>query len=104
MGKKKEREKLLYKEFRQKYEIESMERLIERLPVDVLLKVGKRVCSSDYVVRFYYNENHPKFHKNQSALRHALRRAWAMGAFNHREQMMNVIEMEVEVETFKLIC
>jgi hypothetical protein len=69
-----------------------MIQLIESLPVYVLLKLGRRVASSDYAVRFYRNRQHPKFHLNRPKLRKALRRAWGEGAFEHREQMMVIVE------------
>ena len=75
-----------------------IEELINDLPVRTLLKIGKRVCSTDYAVRFYYNKQHPKFHLNKKALQHAVRRAWAVGAFNHKKQILDILGDDVYVK------
>lgn len=54
-----------------------------------LLEIGERVCRSDYVVKFYYNKNHPSFYKNRDFLEHAIKRSFAFGAFNHREIILD---------------
>jgi len=71
-----------------------IEQVINELPVKTLLRIGKRVCSTDFAVRFYRNKRHPSFHLNKEALRHAIRRAWAQGAFNHREQILDILDDE----------
>jgi hypothetical protein len=78
-----------------------IEEVINELSVKTLLRIGKRVCSTDYAVRFYYIKQHPKFHLNKEALRHAIRRAWAQGAFKHREQILGILEDEEYVKTRK---
>jgi hypothetical protein len=60
---------------------------IKRASSKSLLEIGRDVAGTDYAVRFYNNENHPKFYKNDDAVRKAINRAFAMGAFNHREQI-----------------
>ena len=79
-----------------------IEELIDELPVRTLLKIGKRVCSTDYAVRFYYNKQHPKFHLNKEALKHAIRRAWAVGAFNHQEQVIDILEDEGLIREYEV--
>ena len=76
--------------------------IINDLPVRTLLKIGKRVCSTDYAVRFYYNKQHPKFHLNKEALKHAIRRAWAVGAFNHQEQVIDILEDEGLIREYEV--
>ena len=79
-----------------------VEAVISDLPVKTLLKIGKRVCSTDYAVRFYYNKQHPKFHLNKEALKHAIRRAWAVGAFNHQEQIIDILEDEGLIREYEV--
>lgn len=73
-----------------------VEAVINDLPVKTLLRIGKRVCSSDYSVRFYYNTQHPKFHLNKETLKHAIRRTYTIGAFNHKEQIIDIVVEELE--------
>jgi len=68
--------------------------VINDLPVKTLLRIGKRVCHSDYAVRFYNNKQHPQFYHNQEALKCSIRRAWGVGAFNHKEQIPDILEDE----------
>ena len=65
--------------------------LINKLSEKVLLEVGKYVCSTDYAVRFYKNKEHPKFYKNRASLEKAIRRSYGMGAFNHRETILDYL-------------
>ena len=67
---------------------------INNLPIKKLLELGKKVCFTDYAIRFYYNKKHPKFHLNKEALKHAVRRAYSIGAFNHRDIIQNFISGE----------
>ena len=62
--------------------------------IETLLKIGKRVCNTDYAVKYYYNKNHPNFHLNKEKLLKAIRRTWTIGAFNHREIIENMLEEE----------
>jgi hypothetical protein len=71
-----------------------METVINELPIKILLKLGRRVCFGDRAVRFYYDKQNPKFHLNREALRHAIRRSWAIGASQHREQIICILSDE----------
>ncbi len=64
----------------------------EKYPIYLLLKMGKAVCPTDYVVRYYYNPKHEKYYKNHKELLRTIRRTWSIGAFNHREQMGDIIQ------------
>lgn len=63
-------------------------------PVTALLAIGKRIASTDFAVRFYYNKQHPDFHTNREALEKAVRRAWAQGAFEHRRQVIELVQRD----------
>jgi len=66
--------------------------LVSTLPDHVLLEIGKRTCSTDFAVRFYNDKNHKKFYKNRSELERAIRRMYTIGAFNHREIAVQIIQ------------
>lgn len=68
------------------------EQLVTDLPVELLLEMGKRVCPFDYVVRFYDNEKHKKLYHNEKELRRAIRRVWRVGAFNHKQNLYDILE------------
>lgn len=69
---------------------------INTLPVSKLMPVAKIVCKTDCAVTYYQNKNHPQFYHNQDALRKALRRCFSIGAFNHREIIIQKLNLEYE--------
>ena len=71
---------------------------INTLPIKTLMPVAKLVCGTDYAVRFYYNKNHPKFYRNKEAFRHALRRCFTIGAFEHRQTIIQRLDLEYMYE------
>ena len=71
-----------------------IEEVINDLPVTTLLRIGKCVRSTDYAVRSYNNKQHPQFYHNQEALKCSIRRAWGVGAFRHKEQILDILEDE----------
>ena len=60
---------------------------INTAPIESVWKIGKLVASSDYFISYYKNRKHPQYYKNEDGVRYAVRRAFAQGAFNHREQI-----------------
>lgn len=91
MGKKENAE--WAKEFREKTG-DDFNDFSKKVPVAVLLAIGRRIASTDYAVRFYDNKQHPKFHTNREALEKAVRRAWSLGAFEHRGQVIELVQRE----------
>lgn len=69
-----------------------VEDLINELSDEELLNIGVVVCSSDFAVAHYNHRWHPKFYHKKEELAHAVRRAWVIGAFNHRERIVDMIE------------
>ena len=67
-------------------------KLTEKMKISTLLAIGKRIASTDYAVRFYYKKNHPKFHLKREQLEKSVRRAFGIGAFNHKEQAIDILE------------
>jgi hypothetical protein len=65
---------------------------LSRVSDNMLIAIGKRVCSSDFAVRFFKNKGHPKFYQNRDALEKSIRRAYAIGAFQHRAQIVEMLE------------
>jgi hypothetical protein len=70
--------------------------LSDKLEDDLSLKIGKSVCDTDFVVRFYKNKNHKQFYHNRKELIKSVRRAFGIGAFNHREQIFNIVYDSLE--------
>lgn len=70
--------------------------LTKTVPVSVLLEIGKRIVPTDFAIRFYRNKNHPKFYNNRFALEKSVRRAFEIGAFDHRRQAMDILERYIE--------
>lgn len=62
---------------------------INTMPINKLMPVAKIVCGTDYAVSHYQNKNHPKFYHNQEAFRKAMRRCFAIGAFEHRSTIVD---------------
>ena len=67
---------------------------INTFPISKLMPAAKLVCSTDYAVSFYNNKRHPQFYHNQEAFRHALRRCVAFNAFNHKETLIRMLDLE----------
>ena len=65
--------------------------LISQLSSETLIELGKLVCRTDYAVRFYNNKKHPNFYRNRELLEKAIRRTYAINAFNHREQIIDYL-------------
>lgn len=61
--------------------------LTKHLTIKHLLALGRIGAATDYAVRFYYNKQHPKFHKNRAALETAVRRAWSTSFRFYGERM-----------------
>lgn len=92
MGKKQpKRENVFFKKHNIRFEEK-----VEELPVYVLLKIGKEIASTDFAVRFYHKKNHKKFYKNKRELLRTIRRSYAIGAFEHREQVEEIVEDYLE--------
>ena len=65
--------------------------LISNLDDKTLVELGKLVCRGDFAVRFYSNKKHRGFYKNRELLEKSVRRAYAVNAFNHREQIIDYL-------------
>lgn len=59
--------------------------LINSAPIYVLLEIGKYVARTDYAICYYNNPKHPKFYREKEKVRKSIRRAYGIGAFDHRE-------------------
>lgn len=88
--------------------MENVLKSICNAPVTVLLKIGHVVAPTDYAVKFYYNKQHSMFYKNKEKLRKVIIRAFAMGAFNHREQTILMLyqadRLELTQTQFSCLC
>lgn len=64
-----------------------------RSPME-LMPLAKRVCGTNYAVRFYLNESCHKFFLNTKAFKHALRRCWNIGSLSRKEQMVQYFGLD----------
>lgn len=76
------------------------------MPDETLVKIGTLIAGSDYAVQGFRNKKQPGFYKNRELMLSAIRKAYAVGAFNHREQAMKIlqvylVEKEYEMELKK---
>ena len=71
-------------------------KVLSKVPDKVLLEIGGYVSKTDFAVRFYNNKKHPQFYKNRELLEKSIRRSYGMGAFNHRETIIDYLEDYVD--------
>lgn len=74
------------------YNVPPFEELTKTLSDEILLEIGKALGSSDFTVRWYNNKDHPGFYKNRANLETAIRRIWCIGAFNHRDRIIQILK------------
>lgn len=67
---------------------------INTRPIEELMPVARIVCNTDYAVCFYNNKNHPQFYKNSEKVRKSLRRCVEIGAFDHRETIITMLDLD----------
>ncbi|PGP18645.1 hypothetical protein COA01_23165 [Bacillus cereus] len=92
MGKKlRKSQKEVAKGFKETHGISFLDAL-EKVSIECLLELGKRIASTDFAVRFFNNKRHPQFYRNKEALLKAVRRSYGVGAFEHREQAHQIME------------
>ena len=66
---------------------------IKTAPIYELLEIGKRLCPTNFAVKYYYNKKHPEFYKNRVLLEKAIRKVWANDGFKHREFIESSIKL-----------
>ncbi len=72
--------------------------LTKRLPDKTLLELGELIGSTDYAVRFFNNEGHPKFYHNRETLEKAVRKEWSTSFIDRAERMAeHLLRNEFEI-------
>ena len=66
-------------------------KVFNELPTYILLKMGHAVCNCDFIIQFYYNKRHKIFYKKRNLLEKSIRKTWEIGAFNHRERILKIL-------------
>ena len=59
--------------------------------IKLLLRLGEKVCGCDYAIQFFDNKKHPLFYRKEEKVRSAVRHAWALGAFEHRDRILESV-------------
>lgn len=95
--KQKEMRKAINDSIREAFGVDFIE-LTKRLPDETLFELGKLVGSTDYVVQFFGNKNHPKFYHNREALEKTIRKEWSTSFIDRAERMANhLLKNEFEI-------
>lgn len=63
---------------------------VATVPDEVLLKIGERIAANDYCVTNFSNGS-PGFKGNRELLLTTVRKAYAIGANNHRSVAMEIL-------------
>jgi hypothetical protein len=87
---------------------------INTAPINDVLKIGEYVAGSDFFVYNYNNKKNPPFYKKDEGVRLAVKRAFAIGAFNHsrcikthlfsEESFLEFLKMQEEKRKEKLLA
>lgn len=68
--------------------------LAAELPIRTLLRIGRVISSTDYVVKYYSNKSQPKFYRNKPLLIRTVRRAFRSTSNADRERVLDILESE----------
>lgn len=63
--------------------------LLNEIDNNTLLRMAESVCGSDYAVGHF--KKNPNCKSNRELLEKAIRRSYSMGAFNHRETIIDYL-------------
>ena len=74
--------------YREKVPMQVVLDAISTAPIKDVLRVAKSVCNTDYAIMGY------RVHKNDEAVRHAVRRAFSIGAFDHRARIIQGLGLD----------
>lgn len=72
--------------------METMESLINQMPVQTLLKIGYRVCPATDAVQNWDNRKEPHYFRNPETLIKAICRAWQNGNYQQKRIIVSMID------------
>ncbi|MFB3764841.1 MAG: hypothetical protein ACE14P_06280 [Methanotrichaceae archaeon] len=72
---------------------DDFEYVIENLSDEILLKMGRAVASTEDAIAYFDDEGHPEFYHNRQALLKAIKKAWAIGADDHKEKLVRYLDI-----------
>ena len=75
---------------------ESFSSIIAAQSDEVLVEIGQAIRSWDPIIQHYFDEEQPRYYKRRKKLEHALFRAWMIGALDHQEQAMKILDVKEE--------
>jgi hypothetical protein len=74
---------------------------------NVLLEIGRTVAPREYAVRFYNDEEQPRFYKNEERLLYTVQKAILLSSFNHWEQVIDILyknnALELDEEQYRCL-
>jgi hypothetical protein len=71
---------------------ETIESIINELPIKVLLRIGGVVCPDEPAVKFINNSAKPQYYHNKKTLREAIRKAWQTGNSIQKQQIITIMK------------
>jgi len=72
---------------------ETIESIINELPIKVLLRIGGVVCPDDPAVKFIFDRAEAQYYHNKKTLREAVMNVWQTGNSIQKRQITNVMKV-----------
>jgi len=72
---------------------EKIELMINELPINVLLRIGRVVCPADPAVKFIFDRAEAQYYNNKKTLRDAVMNVWQTGNSIQKQQIINVMKI-----------
>ena len=74
---------------------------INTLPISELKPVARVVCGADSEIMYYDNPKQSSYYHKSELFRYALRRCYSIGAFDHRETIVRMLDLEAKYNNSK---
>ena len=72
---------------------ETIESIINELPINVLLRIGGVVCPDDPAVKFIFDRAEAQYYYNKKTLREVVMNVWQTGNSIQKQQIINVMKV-----------
>jgi hypothetical protein len=71
---------------------ETIESMINELPTNVLLRIGRVVCPDEPAVKFINNSAEPQYYHNKKTQREAVMNVWQTGNSIQKRQIITIMK------------
>jgi len=72
---------------------ETIESIINELPIKVLLRIGGVVCPAVPAVKFFFDRAEAQYYYNKKTLNEAIHTAWQTGNSIQKRQIINIMKV-----------